>query len=71
MTNPSIAADKIIRKAFPGIPQREAEELVSIGSVESYPAGKVLCRENAIEDTFFILLEGGYKRKAGQNGKMM
>jgi len=58
MTNPSIAADKIIRKAFPGIPQREAEELVSIGSVESYPAGKVLCRENAIEDTFFILLEG-------------
>ena len=58
MNNSSVAAEEIIRKAFPGIPQREAEELVAIGSVCSYPDGKVLCRENAIEDTFFVLLQG-------------
>ena len=58
MNTSSIAADQIIRRAFPGIPKPEAEELVSIGSVNSYPQGNVLCRENAIEDIFFVLLEG-------------
>ncbi|MBC8507721.1 MAG: cyclic nucleotide-binding domain-containing protein [Anaerolineales bacterium] len=58
MNSSSIAAEDIIRAAFPGIPQREAEELVAIGSVSSYPVGKVLCRENAIEETFFVILEG-------------
>ena len=52
------AADRIIRHAFPGIPPREAEELVAIGEVKSYPQGVVLCKENAIEYTFFIILEG-------------
>ncbi|MBC8496270.1 MAG: cyclic nucleotide-binding domain-containing protein, partial [Chloroflexi bacterium] len=53
-----IAAREIIRRAFPGISQPEAEELVSIGEVKSYPQGTVLCRENAFEDTFFVILEG-------------
>jgi signal transduction histidine kinase len=48
----------ILRKAFPGIPRREAEEMVAIGEMKSYPAGIVLCREGVIEDTFYILLEG-------------
>jgi len=61
MSNPSTTAEEIIRRAFPGIPRREAEELVAIGEVKSYPQGAVLCRENVIEDTFFILLEGEVK----------
>jgi len=58
MTKPPVAADEVIRKAFPGIPKREAKELVAIGEVRSYPQGTILCRENAIEDTFFIILDG-------------
>ncbi|MBM3145768.1 MAG: cyclic nucleotide-binding domain-containing protein [Chloroflexi bacterium] len=61
MSNPSTTAEEIIRRAFPGIPRREAEELAAIGEVKSYPQGAVLCRENVIEDTFFILLEGEVK----------
>ena len=58
MNNPSVAADEIIRRAFPGISQPEAEELVSIGEVKSYPLGAILCIENAIEETFYVILRG-------------
>ncbi len=52
------AADAIIRRAFPGIHQEEAEEMVAIGDVRQYPSGAVLCRENAVEETFYVLLDG-------------
>ncbi len=58
MNNHPVAADEVIRKAFPGISEREAKELVAIGEVNSYPQGTILCRENAIEDTFFVILDG-------------
>ncbi len=58
MSSESITAHEIIRQAFPGIPQREAEELVAIGVEKPYPGGTVLCRENAVEEIFFIILEG-------------
>ncbi|MBT3390685.1 MAG: cyclic nucleotide-binding domain-containing protein [Chloroflexi bacterium] len=52
------AAVQIIRQAFPGISQAEANELVAIGEVKPYAPGVILCKENAIEETFFIILEG-------------
>jgi len=58
MNNISISAQKIIQEAFNGIPDNEAEELVSIGEVKSYPRGTILCKENAYEDTFYVILAG-------------
>jgi signal transduction histidine kinase len=54
---PFIARD-ILRKAFPGIHQREAEEMVSFGTTQSHDPGIVLCKEGATEFTFFIILNG-------------
>lgn len=58
MNEIQVSAHEIIRRAFPGIPQPEAEELVSIGEVKTYPAQTVLTVENAVEDTFFVILDG-------------
>jgi signal transduction histidine kinase len=52
------APSKIIPKAFPGISPDEVEELVSQSKVNSYPAGVVLCQEDALESTFYMILEG-------------
>lgn len=58
MKSQLIAAHEIIRRAFPGIPESEAEELVTIGEVKSYGPQEVLCKENAVEDIFFVILDG-------------
>jgi CRP-like cAMP-binding protein len=58
MTEPEFEAQRILRKAFPGIPQREAQEMVSLGNVQSHSPGIVLCNEGAVEFTFFIILKG-------------
>jgi signal transduction histidine kinase len=52
------APAKIIPRAFPGITPSEVEELASKCTVNSYPAGAVLCREDQIERTFYMILEG-------------
>ncbi|MEZ0395876.1 MAG: ATP-binding protein [Anaerolineales bacterium] len=52
------APSKIIPRAFPGITPGEVAELISNSQLKNYPAGTVLCRENAIEDTFYLILEG-------------
>jgi signal transduction histidine kinase len=49
---------EIIQRAFPGISEQEAAELARKGAVCEYPASTVLCHEDALEDTFYILLEG-------------
>ena len=49
---------KILLGAFPGIPQREAQELVISGTVHTYPPKTVLCQEDAYEATFYIILDG-------------
>ena len=61
MTAQKFAAREILQNAFPGIPEHETENMVSIGDVQSHPPGVVLCKEDAIEDAFFILLEGRVK----------
>lgn len=58
MSDPSFDPKEIIQKAFPGMPPKEAQEMVAIGKVESYPPEVVLCQEGAIEEIFYILLDG-------------
>jgi signal transduction histidine kinase len=48
----------VLRRAFPGIPESEAEEMISAGKVREYPPDTVLCHEGAIESTFYIILDG-------------
>ena len=52
------APSKIIPRAFPGIKPDEVEELIATSKVNTYPAETVLCRENAIETIFYMILEG-------------
>jgi CRP/FNR family cyclic AMP-dependent transcriptional regulator len=50
--------NQIIPRAFPGITPEEVEELIRSGQVKTYPADAILCHENAVEDTFYLILEG-------------
>jgi signal transduction histidine kinase len=52
------APSKIIPRAFPGIKADEIEELIVNSQVHSYLPGAVLCRENEVEDRFYMILEG-------------
>ena len=52
------APSRIIPKAFPGITPDEVQELISHSQVHSYPAGTVVCREDEIENIFYMILEG-------------
>jgi len=52
------APSRIIPRAFPGIKPDEIEELIANSQVRSYEPGAVLCRENAVEDRFYMILEG-------------
>ena len=52
------APSKIIPRAFPGIKTDEIEELIANSSVRSYAPGTILCREDHIEDRFYMILEG-------------
>ena len=49
---------KIIQRAFPGIKPDEVEEIIAQSRVKSYPAGTVICREDALENTFYMILAG-------------
>jgi signal transduction histidine kinase len=52
------APSKIIPRAFPGIKPDEIEELIANSQVHTYLPGAVLCRENAVEDRFYMILDG-------------
>ncbi|MEO5886843.1 MAG: cyclic nucleotide-binding domain-containing protein, partial [Anaerolineales bacterium] len=52
------APSKIIPRAFPGITPAEIEELIVNSQVRSYSPGTVLCREDSVEDRFYMILEG-------------
>src|SRR5215208_884154 len=52
------APSRIIPRAFPGIKPNEIEELIANSTVGSYEPGTILCRENALEDRFYMILEG-------------
>jgi signal transduction histidine kinase len=52
------APSRIIPRAFPGIKPDEIEELIANSQVHSYMPGDILCRENAVEDRFYMILDG-------------
>lgn len=54
-------AEEIIQNAFSGLPANEVRFMVESGNIHSYLEDRVLCRENAVEDTFYIILEGEVK----------
>lgn len=61
------APGKIIPLAFPGIKAEEIEDIISKSTVHTYPGGTVLCHEDAIEHTFYMLLEGDVEVSKGIN----
>jgi signal transduction histidine kinase len=52
------APSRIIPRAFPGIKPDEIEELIANSQVHSYLPGAILCRENSVEDRFYMILDG-------------
>lgn len=52
------APSRIIPRAFPGIRPDEIEELIANSQVLSYGPGAILCRENEVEDRFYMILAG-------------
>jgi len=52
------APSKIIPRAFPGIRPEEIEELIINSQVRSYEPGALLCREDELEDRFYMILDG-------------
>ena len=54
----NLSPQKILRRAFPGLRESEAEEMVALGQVREYPPETVLTREGARESIFYILLDG-------------
>ena len=52
---------RIIPRAVPGIKPDEVQEIIINSQIKSYPAGTVLCREDAIEYTFYMILEGDFE----------
>jgi signal transduction histidine kinase len=52
------APSRIIPRAFPGITPDEVQKLIAHSKVHSYPTGTVLCQEDKVETTFYMILEG-------------
>lgn len=52
---------RIIPRAFPGIKPDEVQEIIMNSRIKSHPAGSVLCREDAVEYTFYMILEGDFE----------
>jgi len=48
----------IIPRTFPGITLDEVEELIAFSEIREYPADTVICQEGALEDTFYLILDG-------------
>jgi len=60
MTNQRTPA-KIIPRAFPGIQPDEVEEIIANSRIQTYAADTVVCKEDAIEHTFYMILEGEFE----------
>ncbi|MBI2333990.1 MAG: cyclic nucleotide-binding domain-containing protein [Chloroflexi bacterium] len=60
---------RIIPRAFPGIKPDEVQEIIVNSQIKSYPAGMVLCQEDAIEHTFYMILEGEFEVTKTINNK--
>ncbi|MDI6768229.1 MAG: cyclic nucleotide-binding domain-containing protein [Anaerolineales bacterium] len=54
----SRAPGEIVQRAFPGTSPEEVATLVANSQLRSYPAETILCHEKALEETFYLILEG-------------
>ena len=52
---------KIIPHAFPGIKPDEVQEIIANSRIKTYPPGTAVCKEGAIEHTFYMILEGDFE----------
>ncbi len=52
---------KIIPRAFPGIKPDEVQEIIVNSHIKTYPPETVICRENALEYVFYMILEGDFE----------
>ncbi|HCK67552.1 MAG TPA: hypothetical protein DHW49_14925 [Anaerolineae bacterium] len=52
---------RIIPRAFPGIKPDEVQEIIINSQIKTYPADTVLCKEDAVEHTFYMILEGDFE----------
>jgi len=52
---------KIIPRAFPGIKPEEVQELIANSRIKTYPPETVICKENALEYVFYMILEGDFE----------
>ncbi len=52
---------KIIPRAFPGIKPEEVQEIIFNSRIKNYPPDTVLCREDAVENIFYMILEGDFE----------
>lgn len=52
---------RVIPRAFPGIKPDEIQEIIANSRIKSYPAETTLCQEDALENTFYMILEGDFE----------
>jgi signal transduction histidine kinase len=52
---------KIIPRAFPGIKPEEVQEIIMNSRIKTYPPQTVVCKEDAVEFTFYMILEGTFE----------
>lgn len=60
---------RIIPRAFPGIKPDEVQEIITNCQIKSHPADTILCREDALEFTFYMILEGEFEVTKTINNK--
>ena len=53
-----IPLSQVLQRAFPGLLNEEAEDMIASGKIVTYPQDLVLCHEGALETIFYIILEG-------------
>jgi signal transduction histidine kinase len=52
------APSRIVPRAFPGIRPDEIEALIAHSTIHTYEPGTIICHENAVEDRFYMILDG-------------
>lgn len=52
---------KIIPRAFPGIKPDEVQNIIMNSRIMTYAPGSVICKEDAVEHTFYMILEGDFE----------
>ncbi len=49
----------LVQETFPEMPQDAVQQLIKVAKRIEYPVNTVLCAEGEVEDTFYIVVEGG------------